>query len=128
MAHKANVTLNCDIEYQGKIIFENRQVWFYADVELSNIEWDGHHIDYYECSEWSSDDAIEYGNRDGYLYTVVMTEWCSDSEVEDFDEDVLFSEFKLLVKSEDYDDLEVDYGYFEPCPDDMYERVRDMLD
>ena len=110
MSHTAKVILKCDIEYKNKIIFENKWVYFYADVELSNIEWQGHHIDYYECEDWNTDSETYRANRDGYLYTTILKEWCSDKEVEEFDQYADFTDFTLLVKDEEYDDVEIDYG------------------
>lgn len=119
MAHRAKVLLNCDIEYRNKIIFENRQVWFYADVELSNIEYEDGCFSGCSIDLWDSDDELARADRNGYLYAVNMNEWCSDKEVEDFDGNIQYGEFTLLVKNEEYDDLELDYGMFEP--DDNYE-------
>ena len=121
MAHTAKVSLKCDIMYKNKIIFENKQVCFYADVELSGIEWQGHHIDYFECSDWNTDNETYRANRDGYLYTTILKEWCSDNEVEEFDAYADYTDFTLLVKDEDYDDVEIDYGMFEPDWDLMRE-------
>lgn len=121
MTHTAKVLLNCDIEYKNKIIFENKQVYFYADVDLCNIEWQGFHIDYFEVEGWHSDDTIKEGEQVGYLYTVSLSEWSSDDEVEEFDLYAEFTDFTLLVKSEDYDDIEIDYGQFEPDYDLMRE-------
>ena len=119
--HTARITLTCDIEYKNHIIFENKEVYFYGEVELYNVGWQGHHIDYFEIEEWHSDDLIARADRAGYLYTLNMNEWASDLEVEDFDNDIPYSEFTLLVKSEDYDDVEIDYGQFEPDWDIMRE-------
>src|SRR5574344_337854 len=121
MAHTAKVILKCDIEYKNKIIFENKQVYFYADVELSNIEWDGNRIDYCECSDWNTDNETYRANRDGYLYSTILTEWVSDKDVEYYDAYADYTDFTLLVKSEEYDDVEIDYGMFEPDWDSMRE-------
>lgn len=121
MSHTAKVLLNCDIEYCNKIIFENKQVSFYADVELTDIEWEGFHIDYFEVQDWHSEDEIARADRAGYLYAINMNEWVSDNEVENFEDNVPYSEFTLLVKSEEYDDVEIDYGQFEPDYDLMRE-------
>lgn len=114
MTHTAKVLLNCDILYKNKIIFENKQVYFYADVDLCNIEWQGFHIDYFEVEDWNSDNEICRANRDGYLYSVILKEFMADKDVEQFDPYAEFTDFTLLVKSEDYDDIEIDYGQFEP--------------
>src|SRR5574344_795094 len=121
MSHTAKVLLNCDIEYRNKIIFENKQVYFYADVELTYIEWQGFHIDYFEVQDWHSEDEIARANRDGYLYALNINEWVSDDEVENFEDNVPCCDFTLLVKHEDYDDIDVDYGRFEPDYDLMRE-------
>ena len=121
MAHTAKVILKCDLEYKNKIIFENKKVYFYADVELSSVEWQGHHIDYYECEDWNTDDETYRANRDGYLYATILKEWCSDNEVEEFDAYADYTDFTLLVKEEDYDDVDIDYGMFEPDWDLMRE-------
>lgn len=121
MTHTARVLLNCDIEYKNKIIFTNKQVYFYADVDLCNIEWEGFHIEYFEVEDWNSDDVIARGEYSGYLYSINLSEWASDMEVENFDLDAQYSEFTLLVKNEEYDDVEIDYGQFEPDYDMMRE-------
>lgn len=121
MTHTAKVLLNCDILYKNKIIFENKQVYFYADVDLCNIEWQGFHIDYFEVEDWNSDNEICRANRDGYLYSVILKEFMADKDVEQFDPYAEFTDFTLLVKSEDYDDIEIDYGQFEPDYDLMRE-------
>ena len=114
MAHTAKVILKCDIEYKNKIVFENKQVYFYADVELTDIEWQGFHIDYFEVQDWHSEDEIARADRAGYLYAINMNEWVSDDEVENFEDNVPYDEFTLLVKSEEYNNVEIDYGQFEP--------------
>ncbi len=113
MTHTAKVLLNCDIEYKNKIIFENKQVYFYADVDLCNIEWQGFHIDYFEVEGWNSDDETYRANRDGYLYSVILKEFVADKDMEEYDPYAEYTDFTLLVKSEDYDDVEIDYGQFE---------------
>lgn len=121
MTHTAKVLLNCDIEYKNKIIFTNKQVYFYADVDLCNIEWEGFHIDYFDIEDWNSDDVIARAEYPGYLYSINLSEWASDMEVENFDLDAQYGEFTLLVKNEEYDDIEIDYGQFEPDYDMMRE-------
>ena len=121
MTHTAKVLLNCDIEYKNKIIFENKQVYFYADVDLCNIEWEGFHIDYFEVEDWNSDDETYRANRDGYLYSVILKEFCADKDVEEYDPYAEYTDFTLLVKSEEYDNIEIDYGQFEPDWDLMRE-------
>lgn len=113
MSHKCKVFLTADVEFHGKIIFENKQVYFYADVELSNIEWEGSHIDYFEVEDWNSDDETYRANRDGYLYSVILKEFMADDEVENFDPYADYTDFTLLVKSEELSDVEIDYGQFE---------------
>lgn len=119
--HTAKVTLNCDIEYNGKIIFENKKVWFYADIDLFNIKYDGYHIEDYDIDDWNTCDETYRANRDGYLFSTILTEWCSDKEVEDFDISAGCIDFTFLVKSEEYDDVEIDYEMFEPDWDLMRE-------
>ena len=110
MAHTAKVILKCDIEYKNKIVFENKQVYFYADVELSKCRcWDE-----YTVEDWNTDDETYRANRYGYLYSTILKEWCSDKDVEEFDAYADYTDFTLLVKEEDYDDLEIDYEMFEP--------------
>src|SRR5574344_289294 len=121
MSHTAKILLNCDIKYHNKIIFENKQVSFYADVELTDIEWEGFHIDYFEVQDWHSEDEIARADRTGYLYAVNMNEWVSDDEVENFEDNASYCEFTLLVKSEEYSEIEIDYGQFEPDYDLMRE-------
>ena len=121
MTHTAKVLLTCDIEYKNKIIFKNKQVSFNADVELSGIEWEGHHIDYFEVEDWNTDDETYRANRDGYLYSVILKEFVADDEVENFDPYAEYTDFTLLVKSEDFSDIEIDYGQFEPDWDLMRE-------
>ena len=121
MTHAAKVLLNCDIEYKNKIIFENKQVSFYADVEISGVEWDGNSVECFEVEGWHSDNTISEGEQAGYLYTTSLSEWCSDDEVEEFDPYAEFEDFTLLVKSEEFSDIEIDYGQFEPDWDLMRE-------
>lgn len=121
MTHTAKVLLSCDIEYKNKIIFTNKQVYFYADVDLCNIEWQGHHIDYFEVEDWNSDNETYRANRDGYLYSVILKEFCADKDIEFFDPDAEYTDFTLLVKSEEFSDVEIDYGQFEPDYDMMRE-------
>ena len=121
MSHTARVILTVDIEYKNKIIFTNKQLYFYAVVDLCNIEWDGFHIEYFEVEDWNSDDVIARGEYSGYLYSINLSEWASDMEVENFDLDAQYSEFTLLVKNEEFDDVEIDYGQFEPDYDLMRE-------
>lgn len=122
MSHTAKVLLNCDIEHQGKIIFENKQIYFYANVDLCNISWDGGDIDYFDIEDWYSDDEISRGERPGYLYALNTREWCCDeSEVENFEPIILSEEFTFLVKSEEFEDIEIDYEMFEPDWDSMRE-------
>lgn len=121
MTHTARVLLNCDIEYKNKIIFTNKQVYFYADVDLCNIEWEGFHIDYFEVEDWNTDNETYRANRDGYLCSVILKEFCADTEVENFDPYAEYTDFTLLVKSEEFSDIEIDYGQFEPDWDLMRE-------
>ena len=121
MTHTVKVLLNCDIEYKNKIIFTNKQISFNADVELSGIEWEGHHIDYFEVEDWNTDDETYRANRDGYLYSVILKEFCADKDIEFFDPDAEYTDFTLLVKSEEFSDVEIDYGQFEPDWDLMRE-------
>ena len=121
MTHTAKVLLTCDIEHKGKVLFENKQVYFYADVELSSIEWQGHHIDYFEVEDWNTDDETYRANRDGYLYSVILKEFVADDELEEFDPYAEYTDFTLLVKSEEFSDVEIDYGQFEPDWDLMRE-------
>jgi len=117
MAHKANVTLTCDIEYKNKIIFENKEVYIYADVDVSLDRYG----DISDVSDWNTDDETYRCNRDNYLYAVILKEWTSSPDVENYNDDVLFEEFTLLVKSEDYEDIEIDPEMFEPDWDLMRE-------
>lgn len=115
MAHTAKVLLKCDIEYKNKVIFENKWVYLYADVDVYNNYGE------YEIETWNTDDETYRANRDGYLYSTILKEWCSDNEVEEFDAYADFTDFTLLVKEEDYDDLEIDCEMFEPDWDLMRE-------
>lgn len=121
MSHTAKILLNCDIEYRNKIIFENKQVYFYADVELTDIEWEGKSIESCEVQDWYSEDEIARVDRTGYLYSIILKEFLADDDVEEFDPYADYVDFTLLVKSEDYDDIEIDYGQFEPNWDLMRE-------
>lgn len=105
MAHTAKVLLKCDIEYKNKIVFENKWVYFYSPVDIYSD---------YTIETWNSDDETYRANRDGYLYSTILKEWCSDNEVEEFDCEAEFTDFTLLVKEEEYEDLEIDYEMFEP--------------
>lgn len=119
--HTGTVILTADVMYKNKIIFENKQVSFNADVELSNIEWEGSHIDYFEVEDWNSDDETYRANRDGYLYSVILKEFVADKDMEEYDPYAEYTDFTLLVKSEDFSDIEIDYGQFEPDWDLMRE-------
>ena len=122
MSHTSKVLLNCDIECQNKIIFENKQIYFYANVSLSNICWDGRGIDCFDIEDWYSDDEIFRDKRPGYLYTLNINDWCcNESEVEDFDLLTLSKGITFLVKSEEFEDIEIDYEMFEPDWDSMRE-------
>ena len=121
MTHTAQVTLMVDVEHKNKIIFENKQVSFYADVEISGVEWDGNSVECFEVEDWNTDDETYRANRDGYLYSVILKEFVADKEVEEYDPYAEYTDFTLLVKYEEYDNIEIDYGQFEPDWDLMRE-------
>lgn len=88
----AKIILTCDIEYKGKKVFENTNVYFYGTV------W----IDYAGCiDDWDSEEIIL---RDGDR--LVLDEWVGTKEVENFMEDEPYSAFTLIIKHVDYDDLD----------------------
>ena len=91
----AKIILTCDIEYKGKIVFENTNVYFYGTVW---IDADG------SLEDWDSEEII---SRDGDR--LVLDEWVGTKDVENFMADEPYSAFTLIIKHVDYDDLD-----FEP--------------
>ena len=115
MAHIGNVILDCDIEYKGKIVFKDKEVSIYSPVSISKLDMDEDGIFGFVLDDWDSDAETYRANRDGYLYSIILNEWSSDDEVENFEPEALFTDFTLLVKAERCEKLvSFDESVYEP--------------
>jgi hypothetical protein len=116
--HRGKVILTCDIEHKNKIIFRDIDIDFWADIHLHFGRYeDDIEIEMYENLE----DYVSSDARDGYMYTLVLKEYGAPKEFEDYLSDLPYEDFTLLVKSEDFQDVEIDYDMFEPDWDMMRE-------
>ena len=110
--HTGKVIIKCDIEQGGQIVFKDQEIYFWADLEVSI----GRDEDDYEVEDWSSDDVVSYIDD-----RLVMKEFGASKEFEAYMDELPYTDFTVLVKDTDYDDVEIDYGMFEPDWDMMRE-------
>jgi len=131
--HTGTVYIKCDLmdRFTNEIVFENETIYARANINLS-LDSDGSLYNE-EVEEFHEDcfgkiknytirmKALEkfmdkYNVDKKYLYIALLNEFGCDEEVEEYEsKNNKYSDFIILAKLEEIDDdIEIDYGQFEP--------------
>jgi hypothetical protein len=140
MSHEGTVYIKCDLmdRFTNEVVFEDVTIYARANISLS-LDSDGS-LDSADVEEFHEDcfnkiknytirmKSLEkfmdkYNVDKKYSYVALLNEFGFDEEVEEYEsKNNKYSDFIILAKSEEIDDdVEVDYGQFEPD----YDMMRD---